>query len=274
MLSLWSRGPLFTFITVLCLLLSGAAVNPAEPQLTEEQTKHFLLAAQIIHSQTAKKGITDTARLTLTDGTITHDASFQSIDERKAIQQMKSGRMEINFVDSYKYNIAAYILAGMLGLNDLVPVYVERTWNGKKGSLSWWLPVKMDDEQRLAQKIEPPDRNAWNQQMYRVRVFNQLIYDTDVNLGNILISEDWHIWRVDFSRAFRLHKTLQDPSELQRCDRRLLEKLKALDKVQLAAATKGYLTKPEIEALMSRRDKILEHFQRRIAEKGEIGVLY
>lgn len=270
----WSRGPLFTLVTFLSLLLSGAAVNPTEPQLTEEQIKHFLLTARIIHSQTAKKGITDTARLTLTDGTITHDASFQSVDERKAIQQMKSGRMEINFVDSYKYNIAAYILAGMLGLNDLVPVYVERTWSGKRGSLSWWLPVKLDDEQRLAQKIEPPDRSAWNQQMYRIRVFNQLIYDTDVNLGNILISEDWHIWRVDFSRAFRLHKTLQDPNELQRCERRLLEKLKTLDGGQLATATKGYLTKVEVEALMARRDKILQHFQRLIAGKGEADVLY
>jgi hypothetical protein len=182
--------------------------------------------------------------------------------------------MEINFVDSYKYNIAAYILAGMLGLNDLVPVYVERTCNGKKGSLSWWLPVKMDDEQRLAQKIEPPDRTAWNQQMYRVRVFNQLIYDTDVNLGNILISDDWHIWRIDFSRAFRLQKALQNPEELQRCDRQLLEKLKALEETQLAAATKSYLTKGEVAAIMARRDKILEHFQRLITEKGEAEILY
>ncbi len=45
--------------------------------------------------------------------------------------------------------------------------------------------------------------------MYRVPLFDQLIYDTDANLGNVLIGEDWHVWRVDFTRAFRTYKTLQ-----------------------------------------------------------------
>jgi hypothetical protein len=47
---------------------------------------------------------------------------------------------ELNFVDSYKFNIAAYQLAELLGLNDMLPVYVERKWHGDTGSLSWWLP--------------------------------------------------------------------------------------------------------------------------------------
>ena len=40
--------------------------------------------------------------------------------------------------------------------------------------------------------------------MYKVRVFDVLVYDTDANLTNVLIGEDWKIWRVDFTRAFRL----------------------------------------------------------------------
>jgi hypothetical protein len=27
--------------------------------------------------------------------------------------------------------------------------------------------------------------------MYRVRVFDELVYDTDTNLSNVLIGEDW-----------------------------------------------------------------------------------
>ena len=35
---------------------------------------------------------------------------------------------ELGFVDSYKYNIAAYRLAELLGIDDIMPVYVERNW--------------------------------------------------------------------------------------------------------------------------------------------------
>ena len=44
--------------------------------------------------------------------------------------QFNDGHVEINFVDSYKYNIAAYGIAELLGLDDMMPVYVERKWNG------------------------------------------------------------------------------------------------------------------------------------------------
>ena len=60
---------------------------------------------------------------------------------------------ELNFVDSYKYNIAAYRLAELLGIDDMLPVYVERKWGGNPGSLSWWLPVKMDEVERHKQKL-------------------------------------------------------------------------------------------------------------------------
>jgi hypothetical protein len=259
---------------LLLALCAAAAENPSEPTFTKDQIKNFLLTANVIKSSQSKKGITNPWRLTLSDGTVTHDASFQGVDEHTGMKELASGRMEMNFVDSYKYNIAGYQLAEMLGLDDMMPVYVERKWQGMRGSLSWWLPVKMDDVERQKQKIEPPDQKAWNEQMYRVRIFDQLIYDTDVNLTNILIGEDWKIYRIDFTRAFRSFKNLQHPEELVRCNRTLLEKLKALDRAQFAAATKGYLSKSEVDGVMARRDKIVERFQQLIAQKGENEVLY
>jgi hypothetical protein len=130
---------------------------------------------------------------------VTHDASFQSIDEHKASMQLDAGT-ELNFVDSYKYNIAAYELAELLGLDDMLPVYVERKWQGSVGSLSWWLPVKMDEVERHKEKLTPPDGDAWNNQMYKIRVFDELVYDSDPNLTNVLIGENWKIWRIDFTR--------------------------------------------------------------------------
>src|SRR5882724_3682598 len=266
----WRR---LIFVAVVCLTCRLFVVAADEPALTKEQITQFLLTAKVVKSEHTKKGITEPWRLTLTDGTVNHDASFQSIDEHKATMQLASGT-ELGFVDSYKYNIAAYRLAELLGLDDMVPVYVERKWNGNPGSLSWWLPVKMDEVERHKQKLTAPDADAWNNQMYKIRVLDQLVYDTDVNLTNVLIGEDWKIWRVDFSRSFRRNKDLRDPRDLVHCNRQLFEKLKALDANELAEKTKGYLNKEEVKALMARRDKIVAYFQNLISEKGEKEVLY
>ena len=265
---------LITLTLFLCLV--GLATATDETSLTKEQIKHFLLTAKIIASKQSGKGVTHPWRLTLSDGTITHDASFQAVNEFKSNAQFASGNSELSFVDSYKYNVAAYALAELLGIEDMLPVYVERKWKGDSGSLSWWLPVKMDEADRKKNNIEVPDDNKdkWNNQMYRVRVFDQLVYDMDANLTNVLIGANWEIWRVDFSRAFRLSKNLKSPGDLVRCDRKLLDKLKTLDGNELAERTKHYLNKDEVKAVIARRDKIVAHFQQLIADKGEADVLY
>ena len=270
---IYLRRRLFLAI-VACLVCGLIAVAGDEQNLTKEQIKHFLTTAPVVSSHQSKKGSTNTSRLTLSDGTITHDASFQPIDEHKREMKLASGAIEMNFVDSYKYNIAAYALAELIGMDDMLPVYVERKYEGKKGSLSWWLPVKMDAADRYTKKIPVPDPDAWNNQMHKIWVFDQLVSDADANLTNLLIGENWQIWRVDFSRAFRLNKEPKDYKELVRCDRQLLQRLKALDGKELTEKTKGYLDKDEVTAVMMRRDKIVERFQKLIAEKGEKEVLY
>ena len=255
--------------------LATAVDQPnATPSLTKDQIKQFLMTAKVVGSHQSSKGITSPWRLTLTDGTITHDGSFQAIDEHKTSMQLASGGSELNFVDSYKYNIAAYALAELIGMDDMLPVYVERKWQGNTGSLSWWLPVRMDEADRRKQQIFAPDTDAWNKQMYKIRVFDQLVYDNDPNLTNVLIGQNWELYRVDFTRAFRLKKDLRNQDDLVKCDRQLLEKLRALDATQLAEKTKHYLTKDEVKGVMARRDKIVERFQKLVAEKGENEVLY
>lgn len=257
-----------------CLLLVPLVTAEDNPALTREQMKEFLLTAKIVAAKESSKGVTRPVRLTLSDGKLTHDASYQGVDEHKANVQLASGKTELNFVDSYKYNIAAYTLAEMLGVEDILPVYVERKYKGNPGSVSWWLPVKMDEEDRKKQGIAIPDADAWNNQMFRIRVFDELVYDADANLSNVLIGDDWKIWRVDFSRAFRLYKDLMHPNDLIRCDRQLFDKLKTLDGNQLTEKTRHYLTKDEVKAVMARRDKIVARFQQLVTEKGEAAVLY
>jgi len=266
----WIRLPL---VILLCCCYCRPLTADDAPSLTKEQIKQFLLTAKIIGSRPAKKGVTDTKRLTLSDGTTTHDASFQPINEHTAVKKFASGTSEINFVDSYKYNIAAYNLAELIGFDDMMPVYVERKWQGTTGSLSWWLSG-IDEAERVAKKIEPPDPDVWNKQMYKIRVFDELVYDNDPNLTNVLIGPDWKIWRIDYSRAFRTFHALKDPKDLVRCDHQLLERLKALQESDVAEKTKPYLSKDEVKAVMARRDIIVDFFQKQIAQKGEKEVLY
>ncbi|MFZ2054572.1 MAG: hypothetical protein WAU81_10285 [Candidatus Aminicenantales bacterium] len=258
-------------ILLIPIWLSGSRQSTL---LSKEDVRHFLLTAEIIKSEEIGKGLTHPWRLTLTDGNLTHDASFKDVDIRTLEAGFAGGGRELNFSDSYHYNIAAYELACLLGIDDMVPVAVERKWQGKKGSLSWWVDVKMDEEERLKKGILPPDTRAWNRQMYKVRLFSQLVFDTDRNVQNILISEDWKIWMIDFSRAFRTIRQLQEEKELLKCERTLLDRLHELVRDDVARAVGDHLTKWEIDALMSRRDLIVSHFGKLIAKNGESQVLY
>lgn len=243
--------------------------------LSGQQKEQFLLKAKVTRSSQTHKGVTLPYQLTLTDGTVTHDGLFQAIDEMKPQMKFADGQTEFNFKDSYHYNIAGYELAKLVGLDNMIPVTVERSWNGKKGSLSWWVSnYMMDEGDRLQKNTSAPDPDDWNKQMYKIRVFDELAYDTDPNLTNVLITKDWKIWRVDFSRAFRTWKKLRNPENLVMCDKNLLEKLKALNEADLKAALGKQISGSELKAVLARRDLIVEAFNKLIAEKGEAAVLY
>lgn len=261
---------LLLFFLIFCVV---RPVMAQEPQISDDQKREFLLTAKVIASRHTSKGITSPWRLTLSNGTLTHDASFQSVDEFKTRYETLQG-IELNFRDSYHFNIAAYELAKLLGLDGMMPIYVERKWNGQTGSLSWWLDNAMDEIQRKDKKLEPPDVNAYNNQMYRKRIFAELVYDVDPNLTNVLITPDWKLWMIDFSRAFRLRTDIQVLKNLDHCDRQLFDKLKALDATQVRERTKGHLQKGEVDGLIKRRDKIVNYITKLAASKGDAAVFY
>jgi hypothetical protein len=249
----------------------GTATNQ-EP--TDAEKEHFLLTAKVIKSRETSKGLTRPRRLTLTDGKLTHDAAFQPVDEFKPRERLDNGTIDINFQDSYHFNIAAYELAKLLGLGSMMPLTVERKWEGKTGSLSWWIDSKMDEATRADKNIQPPDPDDWGKQMFRIAVFAELVFDTDHNATNVLIDEHWKLYMIDFSRAFRLREDLAHPKLLVRCDRQLLERLRGLNAAEIERVTKPHLEEEKIRALMKRRDKIVDLFEKLIREKGEAEVLY
>ena len=198
---------------------------------------HFLLTARVVKAHSVSKGITGPRRLTLTDGVLTHDAAFSAVEEQLPIMRFADGRAELNFVDSYRYTLAAYAVAGLVGLDTMMPVTVPRTWDRQPGALAWWLDVKMDEGDRLKRKIPPPDPDAWARQMHRMHVFTALVNDTDRNVGNILIDADWKIWMIDFTRAFRRSHELLPNLGLTRIDAHLLAHLRTLTAADVTRAT-------------------------------------
>jgi hypothetical protein len=245
----------------------------ATQNLTKTEMEAFLHTAKIVKHKELGTGVTHSIRATLSDGRIQHDAHIQQIDESKTTFQTDRGT-EMNFRDSWKFNIAAYRLDQILELN-MTPMSVERSALGKPSAVTWWLDDTIMEVDRKKKHLEPPDMDAWNRQVYVYRVFDQLIYNTDRNLQNLMVdTKDWQLWMIDHTRAFRMRTDLLDAKSLARCDRKLLAGIRKLDLATLREQLKPYVTDPEIKGLLARRDKIVKFFDNAIAAKGEVAVLY
>jgi hypothetical protein len=255
-------------------VVTPAPVAPTTaPTLTVEQQKAFLSTARIKGGKSTSKGVTRPSRLTLTDGTLTHDAAFQVVDERKAIATM-STRTEIDFRDYWGYNIAAHEIACLINRCDLVPAAVERDWDGGRGALVWWVDdVLMDEMDRVKKKVLPPSQATWARQMQLMKLFSELTGDTDRNQTNILITKDWRVVLIDFSRAFRKHATPK-LERLAAVEPEVLAGLRALTAEAIDQRAGRWLNEPEIEAVIKRRDALVAHLDQLIAKKGERGVIY
>jgi hypothetical protein len=240
--------------------------------LTCTEMEEFLRLGKIVAQKSIPKGVTLPKRATLEYNGMKHDAAIQTIDISKSSYETTRG-IELNFRDSWKYNVAGYELAKILELN-MVPPYVERLVGGHEASLSWWVDEAMMELDRKQHKLEAPDVEAWNKQMYAVRVWHELIYDTDPNLTNLLVSKDWQLWIIDFTRAFRLYKELRNPKDLVQCDRKLLAKLRTLDRDTLREKLARWLTKSEIDGIVARAGRIVGFFDKEAAAKGEAAVLF
>lgn len=260
---------------VLAVVAVALSLAPAQTDqsFTREAIEVFMRSARVERARELSSGVTRPVRLTLSDGTRRHDAVFQAVDERKPLMQGPTGVAEVNFVDSWRYNVAAYRLAVLLGLADMMPVTIEYRYRGRTGALTWWVDALMDERERLKKGVRPPDIQAWNEDMLRQRVFMELVHDTDRNLGNVLISHEWRVIMIDFTRAFRLWPTIR-ANELPRIDRALFAKLQAISPADVATAVEDYLSPGEVNAVMARRDLIVAHYRQRLAQLGEVRVLY
>ena len=167
------------------------------------------------------------------------------------------------YYESYKSEIAAYELDKLLGLN-MVPVIVERRVDNELGAAILWLEGVRSWETVL--KI-PNKPRTWDLQIARMKLLDDLIGNNDRNKGNLLVDDDWHIYLIDHSRAFITDQKL--PQELQNIDRRLWERMLALDEPGLKTALGEWLDSRQIQALLRRRDAMKKKIDAMVAKRGD-----
>jgi hypothetical protein len=169
--------------------------------------------------------------------------------------------MQNGYFESYKSEIAAYEIDKMLGLN-MVPVVVERVVNNDTGAAVLWL-----EGVRSWETVLPlPKPPAWNQELARMKMFDDLIGNSDRNKGNLLVDSEWHLFLIDHSRAFVSEPRL--PQELQTVDKRLGEAMLALDEPSLKSAVGRWLDSRQLQAVLRRRDAMKKKIDALVAKQG------
>lgn len=237
--------------------------------LSPEKIESFLRASPIVEVRKLSIGITKPSRVTLDDGGLRHDAAVQGVNSCEDVVKPGQRRKE-RVCDSYKYNIAAYELAKLLGITS-IPASVERKFDDKPGAFTWWLEDVMSFADMREQKLSPPDGVTWNRQQRIIGVFDELIYNTDRHQNNLLVDPTWRIWMIDHSRAFRTDRQLKNPAMLAklRIEPWLFSALESLTQEALGRCCGAYLTSEEMKAVLARRDALVEHFRPQIETEAE-----
>ncbi len=243
------------------------------PFRNDAEVLDFLQHAKVVSMREIGQGITNPQRVELERNGVRARAVFREVNEEKSGGAMSGGVAELFFRDSFIFEPAAYHLGLMLGL-DSVPPAILRTIHGREGSLQLWLEQARRYTDTRNEKLDPPDPVQWSKQIHVMRVFDNLIYNTDRNTGNMLIDSEWRLWLIDHTRAFRRQVDLRTPDMVIQCSLPLYESLKTLDESAVKQRLKPFLRGYELESLFVRRRKLLKHLDKLIQERGEQLVLF
>jgi len=259
------------FKSVFLIAFLSLGLTYAELPLTSQEDEelfkmeNYLKKARIIKvNKTAVGSRTAPWIISLDDGQAKHRAIFKHVNrQRPAI-----------LPDSYRYELAAYELGKLLGV-DFIPPLVERKVNGKKGSLQIMVENTMTENYRQGKNLEPPDPQAFEDSLEEIKIFEALVRDECLDRDDILIHKtDWKIWRIDFSEAFGPAFGLIPGCEIKRCSEQLYGNLQKVEDKLIESTLSSYLNAEEIRALIERKNLIVAEIKKLIEQKGEEAVLF
>ena len=272
------------FIFLISLILTSLFCQ-AWPQLTQEQVaerpkwEEFLKTAEIVgydQPLNPRDAVTEPWKLALKKDEVTKYAWWKNVQGRPK-----------GYPDSWKWEIAAYHLDKLLGLNMIPPIVVKR-FREDKGCCSLDYGSTITLREKIAKDLNPSSGAqlaALNRVTYLQRAFDNLIANADRNQGDVLYTKDWRMLLIDHSRAFYTSKkytkkllfdenSKPTPKPMRSLPRSFVEKLRSLDFDLVKEAVGEYLKDKEIEAVLIRRDLIIEILDKRIEKLGEAAVLY
>ena len=226
-----------------------------------EEIEAFLKTAEVIEIEEIGTGVTRPWRATLAAG---------GPAEAFAWKDIKPGIYR-GYWESYKAEIAAYELDKLLDIG-MTPPTVERRVNNDLGAAVMWVAPATTFKE-LDGPPTPPNLHIgrWNWQLICAKMFHNLIYNKDPNLGNWMVDPAWNLVIIDNSRAFttdtdkRVHK-------LTRVDRDLWDRMAALDEPTLQAALGAWLDDGEIRAILERRDEMRTDIDELVEKTSEAAV--
>jgi len=276
-----ARGLALPVLTLLLLIVPFAYSQfTAEEIAQRPQWEEFLLTAEITRWEEIGKGVTKPLRLYLKKGELENSACW------KNPHGVRDG-----FLEGWQYEIAAYSLDKLIGLNMLPPA-VEREFKGKQGALVFWVASEHSALEIEDEHIKTPEWAIpqFDNMKYITRAWDCLIANEDRTQENILYTKDWRTLLIDHSRSFRSGKEFTQklmfgrnglkvsaqgrPFLFRRLPRWFVEKVKALDFKSIKEAVGPYLEDKEIEAILKRKALLLAEIDEMIKESGEDKVLY
>ena len=242
------------------------------PFRSDLEVLDFLRTAEVTAREEIPGSLNRPLKVTLVQGDVRAHAIFRTVDvERDKMDHVQAHAR--GFRDCYVYEVAAYELSRLLGI-DNVPPAVMRTLDGEQGSLQLWVEEAMGVRERLAQGIDARHEKLWMFQKQNMQVFDNLIYNFDRNPGNMLIDSGGKLWFVDHTRAFKILPALADRGEVKVLERQLWQRLQALDADEVRERLAPYLRQTEINALLARQKKLVKWIEKRIARHGEQAILF
>ncbi|HEX9733358.1 MAG TPA: hypothetical protein VGG06_15415 [Thermoanaerobaculia bacterium] len=242
------------------------------PFATDEEVLAFLRDAEVIERRGLAQGINRPLKVRLRLGAVEAHAVYRTVNVRKPREE-SGGKVYLDFHDSCLHECAAYEMSRLLGL-DHVPPCVVRDVGRLQGTLQLWIEDAMTEEKRRREGKEAPVPVLWARQQQTLHLFDALIYNFDRNQGNMLIDPDWKLWFIDHTRAFHKSAQVERLDRVIWCERDLWRRLRSLDPGEVLRRLDGLLGPDRIAPIMKRRDLLVRHLERRIAEAGEGAVLY
>ena len=235
----------------------GQKWTTMQPQMTDRQLEEYLKKAKIEAASEVRVDDRTLQVLELDLDGLKFRAMFLPLDEKPP-----AGKTEAEVrLRRYQHEAAAYWLDRRLKMR-LVPVTVVRTIDGKRGGLQIWIESAVDrvwvEEHKQLDRI----REELKDEIDKAWVF-EAVMDVESRLkeGQRILMEERRVMLSGSTLAFSHSPEIQEvivPHLRCPINPSLENELRTLTREELKKALKDYLSDGQIDALLARRDRVLE----------------